>query len=128
MNRTCKDVKDIVKSLKIQEWPDRILGENTTGAQGSIRRHLMGGLIVVAFLVIGVGGWAGTTELSGALIAQGSIVVDTNVKKVQHPTGGVVGKVNVRDGDRVKAGEILVQLDDTVTRANLAVVTKGSTN
>ncbi|MGI8524994.1 MAG: HlyD family type I secretion periplasmic adaptor subunit [Pseudolabrys sp.] len=94
-------------------------------AQQSIRRHLMTGIAVVALLAGGVGGWAGTTELSGALIAQGSIVVDTNVKKVQHPTGGVVGKVNVRDGDHVKTGDILVQLDDTVTRANLAIVTKG---
>ena len=47
------------------------------------------------------------------------------MKKVQHPTGGVVGKLNVQDGDRVKAGDILVQLDDTITRANLAIVTKG---
>ena len=64
-------------------------------------------------------------QIAGALIAQGSIVVDSNVKKIQHPTGGVVGKLNVQDGDRVKAGDILVQLDDTVTRANLAIVTKG---
>ena len=46
------------------------------------------------------------------------------MKKVQHPTGGVVGKLNVQDGDRVKAGDILVQLDDTITRANLAIVLK----
>ena len=72
-----------------------------------------------------MGGWAATTQIAGALIAQGSVVVDSNVKKVQHPTGGVVGKLNVQDGDRVKAGDILVQLDDTITRANLAIVTKG---
>ena len=65
-----------------------------------------------------MGGWAATTQIAGALIAQGSVVVDSNVKKVQHPTGGVVGKLNVQDGDRVKAGDILVQLDDTITRAN----------
>jgi HlyD family secretion protein len=47
------------------------------------------------------------------------------VKKVQHPTGGVVGEVRVRDGDRVKAGDTLVRLDETVTRANLAIVHKG---
>jgi HlyD family secretion protein len=58
------------------------------------------------------------------LIAQGSIVVDSNIKKVQHPTGGVVGEVRVHDGDRVKAGDILIRLDETVTRANLAIVTK----
>ena len=67
------------------------------------------------------------TEISGAVIAPGSLVVDSNVKKVQHPTGGVVGEVAVRDGDRVKAGDILIRLDDTVTRANLAIVTKGLT-
>ena len=44
---------------------------------------------------------------------------------MQHPTGGVVGEVRVHDGDRVKAGDILVRLDETVTRANLAIVTKG---
>jgi HlyD family secretion protein len=46
------------------------------------------------------------------------------VKKVQHPTGGVVGEVLARDGDIVKAGDILVRLDDTVTKASLAIVTK----
>jgi HlyD family secretion protein len=81
--------------------------------------------MVFAALAAGVGGWAGTTELSGALIAPGSIVVDSNVKKVQHPTGGVVGELRVRDGDRVKAGDIVVRLDQTITRANLAIVTKG---
>jgi HlyD family secretion protein len=75
-------------------------------------------------LVVGVGGWAATTELSGAVIAQGLLVVDTNVKKVQHPTGGVVGEVRVRDGDHVKAGDIVVRLDETQTRANLSIVTK----
>ncbi len=95
------------------------------GSRLSIRRHMLAGIIVVILLAGGIGGWASTTQIAGALIAEGSIVVDTNIKKVQHPTGGVVGKVNVRDGDRVKAGEVLVQLDDTVTRANLAIVTKG---
>jgi HlyD family secretion protein len=51
-------------------------------------------------------------------------VVDSNVKKVQHPTGGVVGEVRARDGDLVKAGDIVVRLDDTVTKAGLAIVTK----
>ena len=91
----------------------------------SIVRHCLAGLVIVTVLAGGVGGWAGTMTLSGALIAQGSVVVDTNVKKVQHPTGGIVGELRVRDGDRVKQGDIVVRLDDTVTRANLAIVTKG---
>src|SRR5580698_11265322 len=91
-------------------------------AHVSIRRHIIVGCAVVAFLAIGLGGWASTAEISGALIAQGSLVVDSNVKKVQHPTGGVVGEVRVREGDHVKAGDILVRLDETVTHANLAIV------
>jgi HlyD family secretion protein len=78
----------------------------------------------VAFLTFGVAVWATTTEIAGALIAPGTIVVESNIKKVQHPSGGVVGELRVKDGDRVKAGDLLVRLDDTVTRANLAIVTK----
>ena len=93
--------------------------------RASIRWHVIAGIVVVILLAGGFGGWASTAEISGALIAQGSLVVDSNVKKVQHPTGGVVGEVRVHDGDRVKAGDILIRLDETVTRANLAIVTKG---
>jgi HlyD family secretion protein len=96
-----------------------------TPIRRSIRRNILAGLSVFAILAFGVGGWASTTQLSGALIASGSIVVDTNVKKVQHPTGGVVGELRVRDGDRVKGGDIVARLDQTVTRANLAIITKG---
>jgi HlyD family secretion protein len=72
-----------------------------------------------------VGGWAATAVISGAVVASGSLVVDSNVKKVQHLTGGIVGELRVHDGDRVRAGDIVVRLDETVTRANLAIVTKG---
>ena len=64
----------------------------------SIRSALIGGTIVAGLLAFGIGGWATTAELSGAVIAPGSLVVDTNVKKVQHPTGGIVGELRVRDG------------------------------
>jgi HlyD family secretion protein len=104
------------KGPRIRRW---------TEARKSVRRHVIAGLIIVLLLAGGVGGWAATSEIKGAVIAQGSIVVDSNVKKVQHPSGGVVGELRVRDGDRVHAGDIVVRLDDTVTRANLAIVTKG---
>jgi HlyD family secretion protein len=100
-------------------------GKRLPNPRESISRHIFAGVVLVGFLAVGVGGWASTAEISGALIAQGSVVVDSNVKKVQHPTGGVVGEVRAHDGDRVKAGDILVRLDETVTRANLAIVTKG---
>jgi HlyD family secretion protein len=99
-------------------------GVEAKGARRSIRLHLIIGLTVVLVLAGGFGGWASTVQISGALIAPGAVVVDSNVKKVQHPTGGVVGEVRVRDGDVVKAGDIVVRLDDTVTKASLAIVVK----
>ena len=93
-------------------------------AHYSIRKHLVVGLAVVLVLGGGVGGWAATVPISGALIAPGSVVVDSNVKKVQHPTGGVVGEILARDGDVVKAGDVVVRLDETVVKASLAIVVK----
>lgn len=90
----------------------------------SIRRTLLAGVASLALLLGGVGGLAAITELSGAVIAQGTLVVSSNVKKVQHPSGGVVGAILVRDGDHVKSGQVVLRLDATITRANLAVVTK----
>jgi HlyD family secretion protein len=95
-----------------------------SGASGSIRRHILATLTVGTLVVVGLGGSATMTELSGAVVASGNLVVDTNVKKVQHPTGGVIGELRVRDGTRVNAGDVVMRLDATVTRANLAIVVK----
>ncbi|MBO4226005.1 HlyD family type I secretion periplasmic adaptor subunit [Bradyrhizobium neotropicale] len=100
------------------------MSEELRGARRSIRLHLIVGLVVVLVVAGGFGGWASTVPISGALIAPGSVVVDSNVKKVQHPTGGVVGEVRVRDGDLVKTGDIVVRLDETVVKASLAIVVK----
>ena len=90
----------------------------------SIQRHLKLGVALVAFLVFGIGSWAATMELGGAVVAQGALVVDSNVKKVQHLSGGIVKEIRVREGDHVKAGDILVRLDETQTKAANAVVSK----
>ena len=99
-------------------------GVQARSAQESIRTHLTIALGLSAALVVGIGGWATFTHISGAVIAPGQLVVESDVKKVQHPTGGVVGQLLVREGDRVKAGDVLVRLDETQTRANLDVVLK----
>ena len=93
-------------------------------SQHSTRRPLMIGFVASALLVFGIGGWAAATQISGAVIAPGKLVVDTNVKKVQHPTGGVVGELLAKDGDRVKQGDVVVRLDGTQARSSLAVVSK----
>lgn len=90
----------------------------------SVRRYVILGFVTLAVLIGGLGGWAATTDLAGAVLAPGTVVVASNVKKVQHPSGGVVGQIFVKNGDHVKAGDILVRLDETVTRAQLQIITK----
>lgn len=92
--------------------------------RASIRRLVFAAGISMATLLIGVGGWAATAEFSGAVVASGSLVVESEVKKVQHPNGGVIGELLVRDGDRVTAGDVVIRLDETVTQANLSIVSK----
>lgn len=91
-------------------------------ASSSIRRHMLAGLALAGFVCFGVGGWAYATKIGGAVIGSGQLVVESNVKKVQHPTGGVVGELLVRNGDHVEAGQVVLRLDETMTRANLGVI------
>ena len=95
-----------------------------TPALHSIQRYMIIGMVIVGFVTFGIGGWAATSELTGAVIGQGVLVVDSSVKKVQHPTGGVVGELRVREGDKVLAGDILLRLDETQTLANATIVSK----
>src|ERR1700744_4159248 len=90
----------------------------------AIYRHLAAVAAAVVVLVAGVGVLGAKTELAGAVVAAGSLVVESNVKKVAHPTGGVVGELLVHNGSQVKEGDTLIRLDETVARANLAAIKK----
>lgn len=92
--------------------------------QRILRQSTIGGMSLIALFGGTIGLWAATSTLSGAVMAGGQFVVDTSVKKVQHSTGGIVGELKVKEGDRVSQGDLLVRLDETVTRANLQVVSK----
>jgi HlyD family secretion protein len=95
-----------------------------TPALHSIQRYMIIGMVIVGLVTFGIGGWAATSELTGAVIGQGVLVVDSSVKKVQHPTGGVVGELRVREGDKILAGDILLRLDETQTLANATIISK----
>ncbi|KQY27223.1 HlyD family type I secretion periplasmic adaptor subunit [Rhizobium sp. Root482] len=79
--------------------------------------------VTLCFLLIGgVGGWAATAQLTGAVIAQGSVTVDQDLKSIQHRDGGIVSDIAVREGDFVKAGQMLIRLDDVQTKAELSII------
>jgi HlyD family secretion protein len=79
-----------------------------------------------ALLVVGgvAGGWMALVPLSGAVVVPGNLVVQSNVKTIQHPTGGVVAQIPVHNGMRVNAGDLLLRLDSTQAQASLQVVSK----
>jgi HlyD family secretion protein len=92
--------------------------------QKVLRQSTTAGIAMIALFAGTIGLWAATSTLSGAVVAGGQFVVDSSVKKIQHASGGIVGELKVKDGDRVKSGDLLIRLDETVTRANLQVVSK----
>ncbi len=87
----------------------------------SARRPLIIGLVTLAILVGGFGGWSVFTRLSGAIIAPGRIEVEQNRQVIQHPDGGVVAELAVKEGDRVAVDQVLIRLDPTQLRSQLAI-------
>jgi HlyD family secretion protein len=102
----------------------RTTDRNEPEYRRTLRRLTLVGGAGVALFAGTVGVWAVATTLSGAVVASGQFVVDGNVKKVQHQTGGIVGELKVKEGDRVEQDQVLIRLDDTLTRSNLQIVTK----
>lgn len=99
-------------------------GDGERRLAASLRRHMAAAAALVGVLAGGAGAWAAYAQIAGAVIAPGRVVVESEVKQVQHREGGILSEIHVRDGDRVAAGDLLLRLDDTVTRANLAVIAK----
>jgi HlyD family secretion protein len=93
-------------------------------AHENVRTYMRAGLVVIFVLLGGFTVWASRTQISGAVLASGVVAVESYVKKVQHPHGGVVAEIFVKGGSKVAAGDLLIRLDETVARANLQMVTK----
>jgi len=87
-------------------------------------RELRTGLRALIIGVVLGGGWLTLVPLAGAVVVQGTLVVQSNVKTIQHPTGGVVAQIPVQNGMRVKAGDLLLRLDPTQAQASLETVSK----
>jgi HlyD family secretion protein len=103
---------------------DRTASTSSASSENDFKleaRVIFCGLLAVT-LVVGFGGWASYANLSGAIIAQGKVAVKEQVKLVQHRDGGIVAEILVANGDKVKAGDILIRLDETQTKAELGVL------
>jgi len=92
-----------------------------TNGQRAVRRETFVGALICLLLVGGLGGWAATTHLDGAIVAPGQLTVSGNVKLIQHRDGGIVERILVRDGMRVEAGREMLRLKDSALRGSHAI-------
>ena len=95
--------------------------DRETKAFGIGVRIFVGSMLAV-LLIAGAGGWAATATLTGAVIAQGSVRVDEELKAIQHRDGGIVREILVRQGDSVEEGQVLIRLEDAQTKAELSII------
>ncbi|WP_081979415.1 HlyD family type I secretion periplasmic adaptor subunit [Pseudooceanicola atlanticus] len=102
--------------------PRKDLRKDSAAKTWSASTPLWIGSMTLALLLGGFGAWSVFTQITGAVIAPGRIEVDRNRQVVQHPDGGVVTEINVNEGDLVETGEVLIRLDDTALRSQLAIV------
>jgi HlyD family type I secretion membrane fusion protein len=96
--------------------------ELTPKQRWSARSTLIWGFLTLLVLVGGFGAWSVLSNITGAVIAMGQIEVDQNRQVIQHPDGGVVSEILVKEGDTVQIGDMLIRLDDTQIRSELAVI------
>ena len=101
--------------------------ENTSKAapEPSLRLPVISGFAVFAMFIGAFAGWSMFADLDSAVVANGTVVVDSHRKTVQHLEGGILRKIHVREGDVVKAGQLLAELDSTQAAAALG---KGATS
>ena len=109
-----------MSTAELGQSPNTI--KRSRAIQASIRTYAMVGLFVAITLFGGALVWSAFASLEGAVVSQGVVVVQSNLRKVQHPTGGIIGEIAVKEGQIVKEGDVLLRLDETITRANLQII------
>ncbi|MFO8032761.1 MAG: HlyD family type I secretion periplasmic adaptor subunit [Desulfohalobiaceae bacterium] len=93
-------------------------GESTgVNLPTSPKRVIIVGLVFIGLFFGGLGYWAATSQLEGAVIAPGDVIVERYRQQVQHRDGGIVQEILVREGDLVEKGQVLISLDGEEIRA-----------
>jgi HlyD family type I secretion membrane fusion protein len=90
----------------------------------SIRKVALAGWAIIAVFFGGIGAWAMTAPLNGAVVGNAVIKIDGNRKSVQHLDGGIVKEMHIKEGDRVNVGDVLIVLDETQARAEYEVLSQ----
>ena len=87
----------------------------------STRGPLFAGGLIFALLFGGLGYWVFATKIASAVIASGTVTVAGKPKTIQHLDGGIITQINVKDGDLVGRGDLLIRIDDTLLLSNLDI-------
>src|SRR6266481_1462228 len=90
----------------------------------SIRQVSLAGWIIIALFFGGIGSWAYTAPLNGAVVGNAVVKIDGNRKSVQHLDGGIVKEMRIKEGDKVNSGDVLIVLDETQARAEYDVLSQ----
>ena len=98
------------------------LGNGRPARSFGLSSRVAMGTLVIAALVLGIGGWTVTAKLAGAVISADQVIVDDNLKAVQDRDGGIVSDIPIREGDVVEAGQVILRLDDVQSRAELSIM------
>lgn len=88
-----------------------------------LRSHARSGFILTIILFGILAGWMSYTEINSAVVSTGSVIVKGKPKSVQHLDGGIVEEILIEDGQKVRRGETMIVLDDTLLQANLDIYT-----
>ncbi|MCP8883730.1 HlyD family type I secretion periplasmic adaptor subunit [Devosia sp. XJ19-1] len=95
---------------------------NTKVPDFSMRGRVIVGSVAAILLLGGLGGWSATAKLSSAVISGGTVLVVESVKVIQHLDGGVIRAINVKEGQFVTAGDVLLRLDDVQIRTEQSIL------
>ncbi len=91
-------------------------------ASGDHRPWVWAGYGTIFLMFVVLGGWAAFARLDSAVMASGTVAVESNRKMIQHFEGGIVEEVLVKDTQHVKAGEVLLRLENTQASASLETI------
>ena len=116
--RSIEDGVEVV-SAQQPDPPAQIPSKNMQAVDRSRKRLIFLGFLITFVGIGGLGAWAAMAPLQSAAVATGVVKVSSERKTVQHLEGGIIKEILVIEGSQVKAGQVLIRLDDTTAQARV---------